>query len=70
MKTASKIFFTALFIFITNLGFCGPAAPGGGGNPACWPICVPVDNGLVFLIVAAGLYGCKKLYDYQKKVKA
>ena len=70
MKTASKVIFTTLFVFIANFAFCGPPAPGGGGAPPCWPVCVPVDNGLVFLIIAAGLYGCKKLYDYQKSVKA
>ena len=47
-----------------------PAGPGGGTHPACWPYCVPIDKGLVFLIIAAGLYGGKKLYDYQKELKA
>jgi hypothetical protein len=70
MKTASKIIFTALFTLVANIGFSAPHAPGGGGHPACWPVCVPIDKGLVFLIIAVGLYGGKKLYDYQKKVKA
>ena len=69
MKTALKSIFTALFILIANITFSAPAAPPGGGQPACWPICVPVDKGLVFLIIAVGLYGGKKLYDYQKELK-
>ncbi|HKC67637.1 MAG TPA: hypothetical protein VKG26_05365 [Bacteroidia bacterium] len=71
MKTAIKNIFTVLFIFVVNVMFSAPAAPpGGGSHPACWPYCVPIDKGLVFLIIAAGLYGGKKLYDYQKELKA
>ncbi len=71
MKTSPKNIFTILLFFAVNVMFSAPAAPPGGGqNPACWPHCVPIDKGLIFLIIAAGLYGGKKLYDYQKKVKA
>jgi hypothetical protein len=71
MKTTAKSIFTILFILIVNIVFSAPAPPPGGGhNPACWPHCVPIDKGLVFLIIAVGLYGGKKLYDYQKKAKA
>lgn len=69
MKTTLKSIFTLLLIFTVNVMFSAPAAPPGGGQPACWPYCVPVDNGLVFLIIVAGLYGAKKLYDYQKELK-
>ncbi|MFI5140867.1 MAG: PID-CTERM protein-sorting domain-containing protein [Bacteroidia bacterium] len=65
-----KSIFTILLILVVNVAFSAPASPpGGGGHPACWPYCVPIDKGLVFLIIAAGLYGGKKLYDYQKELK-
>jgi hypothetical protein len=70
MKTYSKIIFTTLFVFAASASFAPPPAPGGGMNPACWPLCVPIDGGLVFLITAVTLYGVVKLYDYQKRVKA
>jgi hypothetical protein len=70
MKTYSKIFYTVLFAFSASIGFAPPPAPGGGTNPACWPMCVPIDGGLVFLIAAVTLYGGIKVYDYQKKIKA
>ncbi|MHB8260902.1 MAG: hypothetical protein ACYDCN_03735 [Bacteroidia bacterium] len=67
MKTSSKIIFTVLLILATNYSFAPPPPPGGGTNPACWPVCVPIDNGLIFLMVATALYGTKKLFDYQRK---
>ncbi|HTA62656.1 MAG TPA: hypothetical protein VK835_09380 [Bacteroidia bacterium] len=71
MKTSVKSIFTIVLILIANVMLSAPASPpGGGGHPACWPYCVPIDKGLVFLIIAAGLYGGKKLYDYQKELKA
>jgi len=70
MKTSIKSIFTLLLILIVNVAFSAPAGPGGGTHPACWPFCVPIDKGLVFLIIAVGLYGGKKLYDYQKELKA
>ena len=70
MKLSLKSILTIVLIFAVNVVFSAPAAPpGGGSHPACWPVCVPIDNGLVFLIIAVGLYGGKKLYDYQKQLK-
>jgi hypothetical protein len=65
-----NLLFTVLFMFVASVSFAPPPAPGGGTNPACWPVCVPIDGGLVFLIAAAVLYGGIKIYDYQKKAKA
>jgi hypothetical protein len=70
MKIYSKVIFTVLFAFATSVGFAPPPAPGGGTNPACWPVCLPIDGGVVFLITAVALYGVVKIYDYQKKMKA
>ena len=70
MKTPSKFLYTSIFVFIVQVVFSAPSAPGGGGHPGCWPTCVPVDNGLIFLLVAAGLYGGWKLYKAHKSVKA
>jgi hypothetical protein len=67
MKAFSKIIFTALFVFTASASFAPPPAPGGGMNPACWPHCVPIDNGLIFLIAAVTLYGVVKLYSYSKR---
>lgn len=67
MKIYSKIALTFLFVLVASNSFAPPPAPGGGTNPACWPTCVPIDGGLVFLIVAVTLYGGLKIYDYQKK---
>ena len=48
----------------------GPPGGGGGGNPPCWPPpCVPIDGGISILLVAGLLYGGKKLYGYNKKLK-
>lgn len=67
MKTYSKIIFTVVFVIVANDSFAQPPSP---TDPACWPVCIPVDNGLIFLMVAIALYGTKKLYDYQKRAKA
>jgi hypothetical protein len=70
MKTPLKSIFTLLFVLVVNVTFSAPPPPPGGGQPSCWPYCVPIDKGLVFLIIAVVLYGGKKLYDYQKELKA
>jgi len=60
-------------IIILSLFFISPSAlfsalPPPSGTPQCWPPpCVPVDNGIIFLIIAGGLYGLKKIYDLSKK---
>lgn len=42
----------------------GPPAPCGGPFPPC-PI--PLDNGVLLLLLAGALYGGKKIYDALKK---
>lgn len=44
--------------------------PSSGGPNPCFPPatpCVPIDNGIGFLIVAGLLYGGKMAYDLQRK---
>lgn len=72
MKTLKSLL-TVLFLFGLQLAQAAPAPPPsttGGGAPGCWPPpCVPIDGGIVFLMVAAGLYGAKKIYDLRKKTE-
>jgi hypothetical protein len=64
---------TFKFLYILGLICLSPAAlfsasPPPSGTPLCWPPpCVPIDNGIIFLIIAGGLYGMKKIYDLRKK---
>jgi hypothetical protein len=67
-----RFFFTAFVILGANVLLAAPPPPpsGGGatGGPVCWPPpCIPVDNGVIFLIIAGALYGAKKIYDLHKK---
>ena len=74
MKTSIKTLFTGLFLFAVGVTYAAPSKPPpppGGGGAGCWPPpCLPIDNGVVFLIAVAALYGGKKLYDFQKKAQA
>lgn len=42
----------------------GPPPGGGGGeDPPCWqPPCIPIDSGIIFLIIAGVLLGVGLLY--------
>jgi len=71
MKTL-KFSFTAILFFGANAIFAAPAPPPGSttGGPACWPPpCVPIDNGIIFLIAVGVLYSAKKIYDSRKKTQ-
>ncbi len=38
-------------------------------GPACWPPpCVPIDNGILILAIAAFAYGANKLYRFKKAI--
>jgi len=68
-----KFLFTALLFFGTNAIFAAPSPPPASstGGPTCWPPpCVPIDNGLIFLIAAGALFAAKKVYDLRKKPDA
>lgn len=66
-----KFLFLLLVFFVCDAVLAAPAPPpagGAAGGPVCWPPpCVPVDNGLVLLMLAGALYGLKKIYDARKK---
>ena len=46
----------------------GPPGPPAGGAPPCWPPpCVPIDGGLVAVLIAGAAIGGKKMYDLSKE---
>lgn len=70
MKTLKTLLFV-LFVFGIESVNAAPAPPpsaaAAAGTPGCWPPpCVPIDGGIVFLMVAAGLYGAYKLFQRKK----
>ena len=51
----------------------GGPPPGGGGTtgttPPCWePECVPIDSGLIFLLIAGLVLGARMLYARKQEV--
>ena len=70
MKTV-KVLFTAIFVFAASIIFAAPSPPPTTGSPSCWPPpCIPIDNGVILLVVAGALFGAKKLYDLRTKSEA
>jgi hypothetical protein len=65
----------SVFLFIISPEFiftCKSAGMGMGmgGNPCggVFPPCpVPLDSGIVLLLIAGAIYGVKKIYDSTKK---
>jgi len=63
-----KSFIIILFSFIFNSVIFAAPPPPPASAPGCWPPpCIPIDGGIVFLIVAGSLYGAKKIIDYRKQ---
>jgi len=66
-----RFLYSGLLLLAASVVFSAPAPPPTGGTtggPVCWPPpCVPVDSGILFLVVAGALYVAKKFYDYRKK---
>lgn len=63
----AKRLLVGISVFAASVVVAAPPPPPGGG-PGCWPPpCVPVDGGLVFLMLAGGLYAIKKIYDFRKQ---
>jgi hypothetical protein len=62
----SFLLFAALVIFSSKEAMA--AAPPPPNGPPCWPPpCVPIDGGLIFLIVAGIALGGWKIYTSYKK---
>ena len=64
-------------LWILNLHSQPPGGPppGGGGTtgttPPCWePECIPIDGGLMVLIIGGALLGGRLLYSQRKNAKA
>lgn len=63
-----KFAILTLFLVGSNMVMLSAPPPPPTGGPACWPPpCIPVDNGIIFLIVAGALLGAKKIADSRKK---
>lgn len=66
---AIKTILAAAATLGAQVAFSAPPPP-PSGNPSCWPPpCIPIDNGMIFLIAAGALYGAKKIYDSRKKAE-
>jgi len=65
MKKIKLLFIFCLFTLLANTDLV--AQPGAPDEPGCWPPpCVPIDGGIVALIIAGAAYGTKKIYDLKK----
>lgn len=63
-----NIFFIS-FLFIFSLSLFS-AAPGSPGTPSCWPPpCIPIDNGVILLVLVGGIYAAIKIRSSIKKHK-
>jgi hypothetical protein len=70
MNKRLVLFFSMLLAclaFVQTASAQGPPPPPGppsGGGPPCWPPpCIPVDGGLLFAIIGAGLFGGWMIYS-------
>ena len=72
MKQYSKIVLAsfALILLSSEAALAAPPPP-GGGTPPCWPPpCIPVDNGVIFLLIAGLALAALKFYSSFKSEKA
>lgn len=54
------------FLAIEAQGNSGGRGGGRGDSPGV-PPAIPIDGGLSVLLIAGGIYGAKKLRDYNRK---
>ncbi len=74
-KNILKFGFILLFLiapaFITNTFAAGMGGTGGGGPAPCggpYPPCpIPLDSGVLFLLIAGATFGGIKIYNSLKK---
>ena len=53
----------------------GGPPPGGGGTtgttPPCWePECIPIDGGLIFLLIGGLVFGISLIYQFSRSKKS
>lgn len=71
---AIRIIFFIAFIFsplLVSHSFAAGMGGGGGNNPPCGfplpPCPIPLDNGVLALLILGGAYGSFKIYQSLKK---
>lgn len=74
LKTALALAFLACNMVMFAQPPGGPP-PGGGGTtgttPPCWePECIPIDGGLMFLLIAGVALGAYQIYSRTRGAKA
>lgn len=75
----SKRLLLTVFALLVNVHLFsqppGGPPPGGGGTtgttPPCWePECIPIDGGLIFLLIGGVLFGAHLIYQYKRRQKS
>ena len=70
MKGNRKLLFAATILFVLTAiqtSHAQPPPPPPADGPPCWPPpCVPVDNGIIFAIAGAVLFGAFFIYRSYK----
>lgn len=74
LKTALALAFLTYNMIVFAQPPGGPP-PGGGGTtgttPPCWePECIPIDGGLIFLLIAGVALGVHQIYSRTRGAKA